>query len=68
MKCANCDRRAKFLDDPPGMEPVYYCSADLPPHLQMQADMGMLDIPADPEERPEIDESIQESRKARRKS
>lgn len=68
VKCANCDKRARYLDSSPGMLPVYYCAIDLPSFLQAQADGGQLDIPADPEDRPEVDEGVLENRRARRKS
>jgi hypothetical protein len=68
VKCANCDRQARYLDEPLGMLPVYYCQNDLPPHLREKASGGSLDIPDDAEDRPEVDPAIQESRRARRKS
>lgn len=48
MTCLNCPDEAVFLVSDPGAEPVYYCRACLPAHLQVRANLGAFQIPPPP--------------------
>lgn len=45
MTCCNCPEQAVFYLNDPGVNPLYYCRACLPPHFRTRAESGQLDLP-----------------------